>query len=65
MIVGALGWLAVLLAMLRDYPRVSLWLAMFSLIYPVFYTALSIHLAGLMKRRERSAEESHPFRLDG
>ena len=43
-IIGALAWLAVLLAMLRDYPNVSLWLALFSFTYPVFYTGLSVHL---------------------
>ena len=52
-IVGALAWLAVLLAMLNDYSGVPLWLAMFSLAYPVFYTALSIYLAGSMKRHDR------------
>jgi phosphatidylcholine synthase len=52
-IIGALAWLAVILAMLRDYPHASLWLALFSLTYPLFYTVLSVHLARSMKRHER------------
>lgn len=41
---GALAWLVLLFAMLRDYPRVPGWLLLLSLLYPAFYTALSVHL---------------------
>ena len=43
-IAGAYLWLAMLLAMLLDYPRVPPWLMWLSLVYPAFYTALSVHL---------------------
>jgi phosphatidylcholine synthase len=39
---GALAWLVVLLAMLLDYRRVPGWVVAVSLIYPAFYAALSI-----------------------
>jgi phosphatidylcholine synthase len=48
LILGALVWLLVLLAMLVDYPRTPAWLMWLSLTYPVFYTLVSIHL---MRRR--------------
>lgn len=41
---GAFVWLAILLAMLPTYPQAPVWLWGASLIYPVFYAALSIHL---------------------
>jgi phosphatidylcholine synthase len=48
---GAVLWMATLIWMLVDYPRVSRQLVWVSLIYPAFYTALSIHLT----RRSRAA----------
>jgi phosphatidylcholine synthase len=44
LLAGALLWLAMLVAMLRDYPWVPPWLLWLSLLYPALYTALSIHL---------------------
>jgi phosphatidylcholine synthase len=43
-LIGALAWLAMLCVMLWSYPRAPRWLVWASLAYPVFYTALSIHL---------------------
>jgi phosphatidylcholine synthase len=43
-LVGAVIWLGILLAMLVDYPRAPEWLVLLSLVYPALYTALSIHL---------------------
>jgi phosphatidylcholine synthase len=40
--IGALVWLALIAAMLPRYPRPSLWLVWLSLIYPVFYTVVSV-----------------------
>ena len=43
---GALAWLALLVAMLPFYPdRVPGWLTLVSLLYPLFYFAISFHLA--------------------
>ena len=41
---GAIAWTAILLAMLPSYPRTSGWLLAASLVYPVFYFAVSAHL---------------------
>ena len=41
---GALVWVVMLGAMLPAYPRVPGWLVWLSLVYPAFYTALSLHL---------------------
>jgi phosphatidylcholine synthase len=41
-VLGALAWLAILLAMLPDYPRVPAWVVGVSLIYPAFYVTLSV-----------------------
>ena len=43
--VGALLWLGVLLAMLPDYPRAPEWALWLSLLYPAFYVGLSFRLA--------------------
>jgi phosphatidylcholine synthase len=43
-IIGAVVWLGLLLAMLWDYPAAPAWLMWVSLVYPAFYTALSLHL---------------------
>ena len=43
-LVGGLIWAGLLAAMLRDYPRVPGWLLGASLIYPAFYTGLSVWL---------------------
>lgn len=39
--IGALVWLVLLAAMFPSYPRPPLWLLLLSLVYPVFYTAVS------------------------
>jgi phosphatidylcholine synthase len=44
--VGALIWLAVMLAMVPSYPNAPLWLAWGSLLYPLFYVWLSLRLSG-------------------
>ena len=44
LLVGASGWVAVLLLMLRNYPRAPVWLVWLSLAYPAFYPALSMRL---------------------
>ena len=40
-LIGALVWLLLLGAMLPGYPRPPLWLLLLSVVYPVFYTAVS------------------------
>lgn len=50
-IAGAVAWLAVLLAMLPGYPETPGWLLALSLAYPVFYTALSLYLDAVERRR--------------
>jgi phosphatidylcholine synthase len=49
-LIGAVVWLAILLAMVVDYPRAPEWLFWLSLSYPALYTALSFHL----RRRKAS-----------
>jgi phosphatidylcholine synthase len=44
LLIGGLAWVAVLFVMLASYPRVPGWLIGVSLIYPAFYTVLSIWL---------------------
>jgi phosphatidylcholine synthase len=44
-IVGALLWLGAMLALLPDYPRAPAWALWLSLLYPLFYVALSFRLA--------------------
>ena len=44
-ILGALLWLGVMLAMLPEYPRVPAWAVWLSLVYPLFYFWLSFRLA--------------------
>lgn len=51
LMVGALAWIFILVAMLARYPDVPLWLTLISLIYPAWYGALSIWL----DRRPRGA----------
>lgn len=46
---GALIWMAILVALLVNYPDGPRWLALLSLIYPVFYTVLS----GFLHRKRR------------
>lgn len=50
---GAVVWLALLLAMLHDYPTTPTWLVWLSFVYPAFYTALSLYL---QLRRETTAD---------
>lgn len=44
LMVGGLVWGGILLAMLVQYPRVPLWLTGLSLLYPAWYTVLSLWL---------------------
>ena len=41
---GALAWLVMAVAMVRDYPHPPAWLMLLSLVYPVFYTIVSLRL---------------------
>jgi phosphatidylcholine synthase len=50
LLVGAFVWLALMVAMLWDYPHAPDWLIGVSLVYPLLYTLASIHLA---RRRGR------------
>jgi phosphatidylcholine synthase len=43
-ILGAVGWLVVMLALLPDYPRAPSWALWLSLLYPAFYVGLSFRL---------------------
>ena len=52
---GAFVWLALLLWMLWDYPNHSATLVWISLVYPIFYTVLSIGL-DLQARRRRAVD---------
>ena len=56
MLGGAIIWTVLLLAMLRDYPdRVPEWLMWVSLIYPVFYSLVSLYLDRTERRRSAIA----------
>jgi phosphatidylcholine synthase len=50
---GAAAWLAILLAMLWDYPHPPSWLSWLSLVYPVFYLGLSAWLDAKNRRAAR------------
>ncbi|HYH05774.1 MAG TPA: phosphatidylcholine synthase [Thermoanaerobaculia bacterium] len=50
--IGAFVWLVMIAAMLPRYPHAPLWLVWLSLVYPVFYTTISI--------AERSRRPSAP-----
>jgi phosphatidylcholine synthase len=52
---GAWAWGVVVAACLPAYPRVPPWLALLSLVYPVFYVAASLHL-DRRARRVRSLQ---------
>lgn len=41
-LIGAFVWLALVVAMLPSYPYPPLWLVMLSLVYPLFYTVVSV-----------------------
>jgi phosphatidylcholine synthase len=45
LLIGAFAWLALMLAVVPDYPDVPPWLLWVSLIYPLLYTILSWHLS--------------------
>jgi len=45
LLAGAAVWLGLMLWMLRDYPLSPEWLVWLSLVYPLFYVALSARLA--------------------
>ena len=49
-LLGAMIWLGLLVAMLADYPRPPAWLFWLSLAYPALYTALSVHLRARRRR---------------
>lgn len=51
---GALLWLLALVGLLLNYPHGPRWLVLLSLLYPAFYTVLSL----LLQRAPRSAAES-------
>jgi phosphatidylcholine synthase len=53
LIVGALGWLGMLLWMLVDYPQAPPWTVALSLVYPAFYFWLSYHLAAAAQASRR------------
>jgi len=53
-LLGALVWLAVLVALLINYPHGPRWLALLSLLYPTFYTILSL----VLQRAPRRAVET-------
>lgn len=56
---GAIIWLILLVAMLPLYPsRVPGWLTLVSLLYPIFYFAISFFLAPLSHRGRVGAERS-------
>ncbi|MHA3771281.1 CDP-alcohol phosphatidyltransferase family protein [Verrucomicrobiota bacterium sgz303538] len=44
LMIGAGVWMVLLLALLSDYPRSPAWLMYLSLVYPAFYTVLSLCL---------------------
>jgi phosphatidylcholine synthase len=50
-VLGAVVWLALLLWLLRDYPRAPVALVAVSLLYPAFYGLLSLALAGRPEAR--------------
>ena len=63
-LVGALLWLALLVAMLPRYPQgVPGWLTCLSLIYPAAYVAISVHLVRKQRIGERRAR-LEPEHLD-
>lgn len=43
-IIGAILWTGLLIAMMPFYPRVPIWLMAISLIYPLFYVVISVYL---------------------
>jgi phosphatidylcholine synthase len=51
---GAVAWTAILIAMLPSYPRNSGWLLALSLVYPVFYFAVSAKLDREERARSRA-----------
>jgi phosphatidylcholine synthase len=55
LLVGALVWLGLLLAMLPYFPVVPPWLVWVSLIYPGWYTGLSIYLDLVTRLRRHGA----------
>lgn len=44
-ILGAIVWLGIMIALLPDYPQAPRWAVWLSLVYPVFYIVLSLRLA--------------------
>jgi phosphatidylcholine synthase len=51
-LLGAFVWMLTLAAILWDYPNAPLWLILLSLLYPVFYTAVSIGTDARWRRDE-------------
>ena len=58
LIAGAGVWLVVLLGCLPIYPNVPAWLLWLSLVYPAWYTGLSVYLDLKSRLRQR---QSHPL----
>jgi phosphatidylcholine synthase len=54
-VVAAIGWLALTVVMLRDYPASPQWMVWLSLASPAFYTAASYHLHRQTERRRAVA----------
>ncbi|MBW3571093.1 MAG: phosphatidylcholine synthase [Gemmatimonadetes bacterium] len=57
LLLGAFAWLALMLAMLPEYPDVAPWLLWLSLSYPLLYTLLSWQLS---RRNRRMRSAVHP-----
>jgi phosphatidylcholine synthase len=53
-LLGAAVWLVMVVAMVPAYPRPSLWLVAASLVYPVFYTAVSLWEYSRYKRHRQA-----------
>ncbi len=49
---GACVWVVLLVLMLRRYPDVSIWILALSLVYPIFYTIVSLHLSVKLRNLE-------------
>ncbi|MFN3428876.1 MAG: CDP-alcohol phosphatidyltransferase family protein, partial [Candidatus Sericytochromatia bacterium] len=57
-LIGAAIWLAIVLAMLPQYPHPPGWLLALSLVYPVFYTGVSLYEYNRYSRRHAEGERS-------
>jgi phosphatidylcholine synthase len=55
-LIGAVIWLVIVLAMLLQYPHVPGWLLALSLVYPVFYTGVSLYEFHRYRRRQAGGD---------